>query len=92
MMDFSPLAVERRQSLGRVVKEPSTVEMTESGDKLTTSLPYVEVVSDRSFRIGELRGMWIDRDKIILRTVNLSRFISQAGSMYSFYPVSARGH
>ncbi|KAG0695303.1 hypothetical protein DFH29DRAFT_274252 [Suillus ampliporus] len=42
MMDFSPLAVERRQGLGIVVTEPSTIEITESGEKLTTSLPYVE--------------------------------------------------
>jgi hypothetical protein len=68
VMDFSPLAVERRQGLGRVVKEPSTIEITtlQTRESLTTSLPYVEVVLDHD-RIFGYRGfekMWIDRDRI----------------------------
>ncbi|KAG2128034.1 uncharacterized protein EDB93DRAFT_1185446 [Suillus bovinus] len=66
MMDFSPLAVERRQGLGRVVTEPSATEVHESGKTLITSLHYVEVVSDRVFDAVELIGMWLDRDRIYL--------------------------
>ncbi|KAG1748401.1 uncharacterized protein EDB91DRAFT_1113810 [Suillus paluster] len=66
MMDFSPLAVERRQGLGRVVTEPSTMEITDSGEKLTTSLPYVEVVSDRVFNADQLMEIWVDKDRIYL--------------------------
>ncbi|KAG0700144.1 hypothetical protein DFH29DRAFT_1001408 [Suillus ampliporus] len=69
-MDFSPLAVERRQGLGRVAKEPSTIKITEFwlskkgvAESLTTSLPYVEVVSDRT--IGNNR-IWVDKDRIYL--------------------------
>lgn len=67
MMDFSPLAVERRQGLGLVVvKKPSTIEINEFGKTLTTSLPYVEVLSDRVFDAIELIGMWVDTDRIYL--------------------------
>ncbi|KAG0699313.1 hypothetical protein DFH29DRAFT_57448 [Suillus ampliporus] len=71
MMDFSPLAVTNRRGLGRVVKEPSTMDFAEStGEVLTTSLPYVEVVSDR--RLSKLCGMWIDKDRIyLLKTVRV---------------------
>lgn len=66
VMDFSPLAVERRQ--GRVVKEPSTIEITDlqTRESLTTSLPYVEVVlnQDRAFGYRGFEKMWIDRDRI----------------------------
>lgn len=68
VMDFSPLAVERRQGQGRVVKEPSTIEITESRtrESLTTSLPYVEVVLDQDRLFGHrgFEGIWIDRDRI----------------------------
>ncbi|KAG0699305.1 hypothetical protein DFH29DRAFT_1015285 [Suillus ampliporus] len=70
MMDFSPLAVTNRRGLGRVVKEPSTIDFaeftgrSESGKSLMTSLPYVEVVSDR--RLSDLRRVWIDKDRIYL--------------------------
>jgi hypothetical protein len=69
MMDFSPLAVARRQGLGRVVKEPSTVQLTASAN-LVTSLPYVEVVSERTYSYddGVLLQIWIDNDRIILLT------------------------
>jgi hypothetical protein len=66
MMDFSPLAVKRRQGLGRVVKKPSTIEINELGTTLITSLPYVEVVSERVFDAIELIGMWVDTDRIYL--------------------------
>lgn len=66
MMDFSPLAVERRQGLGRVVREPSAIEIKKPEKTLITSLPYVEVVSDRVFDAVELIGMWVDRDRIYL--------------------------
>ncbi|KAG0697237.1 hypothetical protein DFH29DRAFT_1082464 [Suillus ampliporus] len=68
MMDFSPLAVTNRRGLGRVVKEPSTIDIPEStsrsGESFTTFLPYVEVVSDR--RLSDLDGIWIDKDRIYL--------------------------
>ncbi|KAG1746019.1 uncharacterized protein EDB91DRAFT_138725 [Suillus paluster] len=72
VMDFSPLAVERRQCLGRVVKEPSTIEITQpwSGESLaenlTTSLPYVEVVLDQDKKFGfrAFERIWIDKDRI----------------------------
>ncbi|KAG1777075.1 hypothetical protein EV702DRAFT_1268612 [Suillus placidus] len=66
MMDFSPLAVERRHGLGRVVREPSVTEIHKPEKTLTTSLPYVEVVSDRVFDADILFGMWVDRDRIYL--------------------------
>jgi hypothetical protein len=74
VMDFSPLAVERRQGQGRVVKEPSTIEITDSRtresskltESLTTSLPYVEIVldQDRMFEYRGFEGIWIDRKRI----------------------------
>jgi len=68
MMDFSPLAVERRQGLGRVVTEPSSIHVfgEDSGKALTltTSLAYVEVVSDRTFGPAELVEIWVDKDRI----------------------------
>ncbi|OJA20619.1 hypothetical protein AZE42_12418 [Rhizopogon vesiculosus] len=68
MMDFSPLAAERRQGLGRVVKESSTVYIDESGQSVMTSLPYVEVVSDKRFRYQNRLPrpeIWVDSDRII---------------------------
>lgn len=70
MMDFSPLAVERRQGLGKVVTEPSTIETTESAETLTTSLPYVEVVSDRIFGADQVMDIWVDKDRIYLPKLN----------------------
>lgn len=74
VMDFSPLAVVHRQGLGRVVKEPSTIEITESrtgesfklAESLTTSLPYVEILleQDRTFGYRGFERVWIDRDRI----------------------------
>ncbi|KAG0708776.1 hypothetical protein DFH29DRAFT_1035553 [Suillus ampliporus] len=77
MMDFSPLAIQRRQGLGRVVTEPSTIEIpkldrqlgkvTPGGvERLTTSLPYVEVVWDRKFGKHEVKQIWVDNDRIYL--------------------------
>jgi hypothetical protein len=45
MMDFSPLAIKHQQGLGRLVREPSTIDLDEV--LVTTSLPYVEVVSNK---------------------------------------------
>ncbi|KAG2125478.1 hypothetical protein DEU56DRAFT_759215 [Suillus clintonianus] len=71
IMDFSPLAVTNRRGLGRVVREPSTLDLTdleplcdESEGCLTTFLPYIEVVLDRKFR--DLEDIWIDEDRIYL--------------------------
>ncbi|KAG2343512.1 hypothetical protein BDR05DRAFT_1059691 [Suillus weaverae] len=73
MMDFSPLAVTNRRGLGRVVKEPSTIDIIDGWKdgltkSLTTSLPYVEVILDR--KIGsaesELADVWVDKDRIYL--------------------------
>ncbi|KAG2066486.1 hypothetical protein BDR04DRAFT_1121178 [Suillus decipiens] len=73
VMDFSPLAVERRRGLGRVVKEPSMIEVIEPENfqlvaSLTTSLPYVEVVLDQDRIFGDhgFESIWIDRDRIYL--------------------------
>jgi hypothetical protein len=74
MMDFSRSAVVRRQDVGRVVTEPSTIkvyveEVTEEATvvlMLTTSLPYVEVVSDRKFGFDDLVKIWIQQDRIYL--------------------------
>ncbi|KAG1852503.1 hypothetical protein F4604DRAFT_1297589 [Suillus subluteus] len=46
MMDFNPLAVLHQQGLGRVVREPSMIDL--EGELVTTSLAYVEVVSSRN--------------------------------------------
>lgn len=56
LMDFSPLAVQRQQGLGKVVSEPSTIDITESAEKLTTFLSYVVVVFvfDRTFDADQL--------------------------------------
>jgi hypothetical protein len=78
MMDFSPLAVTNRRGLGRVVKEPSTIDISdltdsysfEEAQSLITSLPYVEVVSDREFEVRELKDIWIDKDRIYLLLTN----------------------
>jgi hypothetical protein len=78
MMDFSPLAVTNRRGLGRVVKEPSTIDISdltdsysfEEAQSLITSLPYVEVVSDREFEARELKDIWIDKDRIYLLLTN----------------------
>ncbi|KAG1720375.1 hypothetical protein EDB19DRAFT_574862 [Suillus lakei] len=68
LMDFSPLAVKRhhQQGLGRRVNNSSTVENIYTGECITTSMPYVEVVSDRTFSYGEFAQVWFDRDKIYL--------------------------
>ncbi|KAG2347339.1 hypothetical protein BDR05DRAFT_652298 [Suillus weaverae] len=75
MMDFSPLAVMNRRGLGRVVKEPSTIDITEYyglyRQRLTTSLPYVEVVSNRNMEAIDLEDIWLDKDSIyMLNNVN----------------------
>ncbi|KAG1775216.1 hypothetical protein EV702DRAFT_452445 [Suillus placidus] len=74
MMDFSPLAVSNRQGLGRVVKEPSTIEETIYTTKtenveITSSLPYVEVVSDSKFYVPHLQRIWLDKDRVYLLSV-----------------------
>ncbi|KAG1737538.1 uncharacterized protein EDB91DRAFT_1083050 [Suillus paluster] len=63
--------------LGRVVTESSTIEIPkidkevgvfppEAGEQLTTSLPYVQVVSDRKFGSHEVKVIWVDNDRIYL--------------------------
>ncbi|KAG2073768.1 hypothetical protein BDR04DRAFT_1141054 [Suillus decipiens] len=70
MMDFSPIAAKNRRGLGRVVKEPSTIDITEYYElcrrSLTTSLPYVEVVSDRKMRAIDLEDIWLDKDNVYM--------------------------
>lgn len=68
LMDFSPLAVKRhyQHGLGRIVNTPSTVENIQTEEYITTSMPYVEVVSDRTFSYGEFVELWLDRDKLYL--------------------------
>ncbi|KAG1727720.1 hypothetical protein EDB19DRAFT_2042757 [Suillus lakei] len=76
MMDFSPLAVTNSRGLGRVVKETSTINFTgKFAESLTlsTSLPYVEVVSDRKFSFDQLQAIWIDKDRIYLLNTNSTR-------------------
>ncbi|KAG1748677.1 hypothetical protein EDB19DRAFT_1683078 [Suillus lakei] len=66
-----PISVSYRQCLlrdddiGRVVREPSTIKIPELGE-FTTSLPYVEVTSNRVFAANELIKMWLDKDRIYL--------------------------
>ncbi|KAG1775179.1 hypothetical protein EV702DRAFT_1280077 [Suillus placidus] len=79
MMDFSLLAVTNRRGLGRVVKETSSINFAgKSAESLTisTSLPYVEVVSDRKFSFDELKAMWIDKDRIYLLNTNWTRTLT----------------
>lgn len=68
LMDFSPSAVTRhhQQGLGRIVNEPSTVQNIQTEQCITTSMPYVEIVSDRTFSNGEFIEIWLDRDKLYL--------------------------
>lgn len=63
MMDFSPLAVKHRQGLGLVVREPSTVDL--EGELVTTSLPYVEVVSETKFSPQQTH-IRVDKDRIYM--------------------------
>ncbi|KAG1788759.1 uncharacterized protein HD556DRAFT_1447605 [Suillus plorans] len=60
MMDFSPLAVQRRQGQGRVVKEPSTIVVED--ESITTCLPYVEVLSDGKYSgdAHDVVKIWVD--------------------------------
>ncbi|KAG2138340.1 hypothetical protein DEU56DRAFT_901314 [Suillus clintonianus] len=95
MMDFSPLAVMNRKGLGRVVNEPSMIEVvvltsstTQENRKITTSLPYVEVVSDRKISIHELEGIWLDKDRIYLLNANFQRGV--AGSTEYLVSQSSR--
>ncbi|KAG2151234.1 uncharacterized protein EDB93DRAFT_305364 [Suillus bovinus] len=74
LMDFSPTAAKNRRGLGRVVREPSAIEISsfmesateEENLEITTSLPYVEVVSDRKLGALELQGIWLDKNRIYL--------------------------
>ncbi|KAG1743221.1 uncharacterized protein EDB91DRAFT_235469 [Suillus paluster] len=67
MMDFSPLAVERHRGLGRVVKESIMTKIPESEEIITTSMPYVEVASDRVFPPSmDLTVVWVEKDRIYL--------------------------
>lgn len=64
MMDFSPLAVQRRQGQGRVVNEPSTIVV--ENESITTCLPYVEVLSDGKYSADahDVVKIWVDRCEI----------------------------
>ncbi|KAG2111827.1 hypothetical protein DEU56DRAFT_204464 [Suillus clintonianus] len=70
VMDFSPLAVERRKGLGRVVKGPSTLEISKpkSGEEatFTTNLPYVKVVLNKTFGGVPICRIWIEQDRIYI--------------------------
>lgn len=61
MLDFSPSAVKYRQGLGRVVIEPSTVDL--EGELVTTFLPYVDV-SCKWFQ--QPIAVWFDKDRIYI--------------------------
>ncbi|KAG1774430.1 hypothetical protein EV702DRAFT_1241167 [Suillus placidus] len=90
LMDFSPLAVTNRRGLGRVMNEPSMIDITDptglSRETLTTttSLPYVEVVLDKKFRFDELENIWIDKDRIYLVTRGWTGEREVAGFSASF--------
>jgi len=73
MMDFSPLAIKRRQGLGRVVEDPSAIKLL-SEKLVTTSLPYVEVVSNRKLRADDLASIQFDQDRIYLDRYDVSSF------------------
>ncbi|KAG2105789.1 uncharacterized protein F5147DRAFT_701915 [Suillus discolor] len=64
MMDFSPLAVQRRQGQGRVVKEPSTIVV--ENESITTSLPYVEVLLDGEYSADahNVVKIWVDGSEL----------------------------
>ncbi|KAG1750110.1 hypothetical protein EDB19DRAFT_88855 [Suillus lakei] len=93
LMDFSPLAVTNRRGLGRVVKEPSMIDVVDSigrsGGSLTTSLPYVEVVfSDRKFSSADsvLEDIWMDRDRIYVLNADLERAIFVVDPIHIMQP------
>jgi hypothetical protein len=75
-MDFGPLAETNSRGLGRVVKEPYTIDISDLTDSsqetrsFITSLPYVEVVSDRVLKVDGLEDIWIDKDRIYLLLSN----------------------
>ncbi|KAG2141154.1 uncharacterized protein EDB93DRAFT_1252621 [Suillus bovinus] len=82
IMDFSPLAVTNRRGLGKVVIEPSPVNVNNimcvhNGiqKRLSTFLPYVEVVLDRKFGMHELKNIWMDEDGIYLLSEKLIEVI-----------------
>src|SRR6267154_5441573 len=86
MMDFSPLAVIRLQGLGRVVKEPSTIVLASGEESITSSLPYVEVVSDRKFSQDEIGEIDVHKDKIYLFKKVSSFHFSSTSKNTEFYP------
>jgi len=100
MMDFSPLAVQRRQGLGRVVKESSTIALEFWGRppsderSVTMSLPSVEVVSDRKFYESDLVQIWLDKDRIYLCNASMvgSSHFSSKSENTDFHSASAQGH
>ncbi|KAG2065184.1 hypothetical protein BDR04DRAFT_1108916 [Suillus decipiens] len=62
ILDFCPSAVKHRQGLGRVVTEPSTVDL--DGESVTTLLPYVEVSCTKWFQ--QAKAVWFDKDRIYI--------------------------
>jgi hypothetical protein len=70
IMDFSPLAVKHHQGLGRVVREPSIVELY-TGGELTTHLPYVEVVA--SSKPAYMIEIWVDNAGVYLLSMRPER-------------------
>ncbi|KAG1781173.1 hypothetical protein EV702DRAFT_1193355 [Suillus placidus] len=76
MMDFSPSAVKHWQGVGEVVREPSTVDL--EGELVTTSLPYVEVVSDTKL-YHQPTPVWVNQDRIYV----LHTDMESAGSSMS---------
>ncbi|KAG2125477.1 hypothetical protein DEU56DRAFT_568083 [Suillus clintonianus] len=94
VMDFSPLAVTNRRGLGRVVNEPSTIVTSDitgrSGDNLTTSLPYVDVILNGRFGSvdSQLHKVWIDKDRIYLFKIDVGHVM--AGSTLGLVVQSTR--
>ncbi|KAG1727728.1 hypothetical protein EDB19DRAFT_1833005 [Suillus lakei] len=83
-----------QRGLGRVVKEPSTIDIGDStgrsGRSLTTSLPYVEVIfSDRKFSSAGsvLEDIWIDRDRIYLFNAVLERAMFVGAAILMMQPI-----
>ena len=71
ILDFSPLAVERRQGRGTLVTGTSKIRIPGPFPTIMSSLPYVEaVLEDRPFGSDRtvLLDIWINKDKLILLT------------------------
>ncbi|KAG2031222.1 hypothetical protein BDR03DRAFT_1016308 [Suillus americanus] len=67
LADFNPSAV--AHGIGRVIHDP-VMTSAFSNDAVTTSLPYVEVVSSQCYPLGCISRIILDEERLLLFTSN----------------------